>query len=54
MPPETSLAGKVTARLHLTVRGARRAPVDDIAVVTENARELLGDVRAAVSTAGAR
>lgn len=49
-----SISREVTARLHLSIGGTRRAAVDHVAVVAEDARELLGDVRSAVSTASAR
>lgn len=52
-PPSESLTGQMAAGLHLAVRRTGRTPVDDITVVTENARELLCDVCAAVSTASA-
>ncbi len=53
-PTARSLAGKVAAGLHLPIRRTRRTTVNDIAVVAEHACELLSDVCAAVSTAGAR
>lgn len=45
------LAREMTTRLHLSIGRTGRTAVHDITVVTEDTRELLGDVRATVSTA---
>lgn len=46
-----SLARQMAAGLHFTIGGAGRTAVDDVAVVTEDTRELLGYVCPAVATA---
>lgn len=45
-----SVAREMTAGLHLPISRTGWTAVDDVAVVTENARELLRYVRSAVST----
>jgi len=46
-----SIAGQVPTGLHLSIGCTAGTAVDDIAVVAEDACELLCDVRATVSTA---